>query len=687
MICTSIQNKTYDEILALLDDPWIEMAEIRLDRCDLSDEEIEDLFANTDTPLIATCRIVEVGAKEAERRLGVAIRAGARFADLEVEADAGFSKRFRSACEECGTEIIRSFHDYSGTPDLEYLQQLRDRCYRYGADIAKIVVTAHSADDAARVMALYDAGGPNGRAMRELGAPCGTQSRPLPVADGRGLLAFAMGPLGRDTRIACLKAGAPFSYASLSDAEATAPGQIDYITMHREVYGSWKGFFRNSLQMPASKSFAQRAIIAAALADGRSHLRGYSPCADSESALEVARTLGAKVRIDGSTLTIDGIGGAHTSLETLHTGESGLLTRLMIPLMAAINDRPVTITGEKTLTHRPLKGVSDIMASFGVIVRESTVPMRVDGRIIPGVAEISGKDGSQLISGLLTALPLFDKPSTLIITDPKSIPYMFITCDVLKHFGIKISSEMEGDEKMLEEQDWSGCTGVTFKIRGGQKYHAADFDVEGDWSSAAPFLVAGALFGKAEVSGLDTSSLQADLSIADILVEAGAVVSEMDGAVCVSRAPLEAISVDLNNAPDIFPIVSVLAAFCAGESVISGVGRLVGKESNRCEAILEMLSGLGVQASVVGDELHVVGETLTSRLLNGRLLRGGAFTSRGDHRMAMALKIASLGAAPAAGSASAGQAPAQAAGLAEPITIDDTACVAKSFPGFWEMFD
>ena len=94
-----------------------------------------------------------------------------------------------------------------------------------------------------------------------------------------------------------------------------------------------------------------------------------------------------------------------------------------------------------------------------------------------------------------------------------------------------------------------------------------------------------------------------------------------------------------------------------------------------------------MQASVVGDELHVVGETLTSRLQNGRLLRGGAFTSRGDHRMAMALKIASLGASPAAGSASAGQAPAQAAGLAGSITIDDTACVAKSFPGFWEMFD
>ena len=640
MICTSIQHKSYEEILALLDDPWIEMAEIRLDRCELSDEEIEDLFANTDTPLIATCRIAEVGEKKAERLLGLAVRAGARFADLEVEADAGFSKRFRAMCEECGTEIIRSLHDFEGTPDLEYLQQVRDRCYRYGADIAKVVVTAHSAEDAERVLSLYD---------------------------GHPLVAFAMGPSGTSTRIGCLKAGAPFSYACLPD-EPTAPGQIDYLTMHREVYGDWRGFFRNSLQMPASKSFAQRAIIAAAIGEGRSHLRGYSPCDDSESALAVARALGAKVRVDGSTLTIDGIGGVHTNLETLHTGESGLLTRLMIPLMATINDCPVTITGEKTLTRRPLKGVSDIMASFGVIVRENTVPMRVDGRIIPGVAEISGKDGSQLISGLLTALPLFDKPSTLIVTDPKSIPYMFITCDVLKRFGIRISSEMEGDQKMLEEQDWSGCTGVTFKIRGGQKYHAADFDIEGDWSSAAPFLVAGALYGKAEVLGLDTSSLQADLTIADILVEAGAVVSELDDAVCVSRAPLEAFAADLNNAPDIFPIVSVLAAFCAGESVISGVGRLVGKESNRCEAILEMLSGLGVQSFVVGDDLHVVGETLTSRLLNGRLLHGGDFTSRGDHRMAMALKIASFGAS-------------------EPIVIDDPACVAKSFPAFWEMFD
>lgn len=643
MICTSIQDKTYEEILSILDDPWVEMAEIRLDRCNLSRQETEDLFSETDTPLIATCRISEVGAKESERRLGLAIRSGARFADLEIEADVAYSKRFRSMCEECGTEIIRSFHDFKGTPDLEYLRQVRDRCYRYGADIAKVVTTAQSEEDASRILALYD-------------------------DSEDSLVAFAMGAAGRRTRIACLKAGAPFSYAALSEDNAAAPGQIEYLAMHKEVYGGFRGFFRNSLQMPASKSFAQRAIIAAALADGRSHLRGYSPCEDSESALAAIQALGAKVRRDGSTLSIDGIGGAHTRLETLHTGESGLLTRLMIPLMATINDCPVTITGEKTLTHRPLKGVSDIMASFGLVVKENTVPMHIDGRLIPGVAEISGKDGSQLISGLLTALPLFDKPSTLIVTEPKSIPYMFITCDVLKHFGIKISAEMEGDARMIEEQDWSGCSGVTFKIKGGQHYKAADFDIEGDWSSAANFLVAGAIFGKAEVSGLDTKSLQADLSIADILVQAGAVVSELDDAVCISKAPLEGFQADLNNAPDIFPIVSVLAAFCAGESIISGANRLVGKESNRAEAILRMLNQMGVHARIEGDDMLITGETLASRILNGRLLRGGNYTSRADHRMAMALKIASIGAG-------------------SPIVIDDKACVAKSFPEFFELFD
>lgn len=646
MICTVIQRKGAEEILRLLDDPWIELAEIRLDLCDLSDREIEDIFSNTDTPLVATCRIGDLPEEECERRLSLAIRNGARYADLELEASAGFSKRFRDLCHEYGTEVIRSFHDFKGTPPPEFLQQVKARCFRYGADIAKIVTTATNPQDCAAVLSLYEEGGQDG-----------------------GLIAFAMGAEGSGTRLECLMRGAPFTYASLESGLETASGQFTFEEMHRRIYGDFRGFWRvGDLQMPASKSFAQRAIICAALAEGRSHLRHYSPCEDSESAILVAQALGARIRRDGTTLAIDGTGAARTGMDVLHTGESGLLTRLCVPLMAVLNDRPVTINGERTLLERPLRGMQDIMASFGVVVRGEKVPVEIHPPLIPGNAEISGKDGSQLISGLMMALPLCGKNSTVYVSDPKSIPYMFITQDVLKKFGVKVKSEMEGDERMIEEQDWSGCSQVAFTIRGGQRYKAADLDLEGDWSAAANFLVAGAVFGKAEVSGLSTDSLQADLSIADILVQAGAVVSEFEGAVCVSKAPLEAFEADLGNAPDLFPICSVLAAFCQGITVLHGVGRLYTKESNRAAAILEMLTGLGVRAQIAGDDLQIEGETLTGRLMNGRLLSGGKFGTHHDHRMAMALKIAGMGAS-------------------SPVVPDDADCVAKSFPGFWEMFD
>lgn len=650
MIATVIQHKSYEEILRLLDDPWIELAEIRLDLCELSDEETEDIFSNTDTPLIATCRIGVIPEEECERRLSKAIESGARYADLELEASAGFSRRFRELCHERGSEIIRSYHNFSGTPSAKELKLILARCYRYGADIAKIVTTAASAEDCRTIESLYS----------------------LPSSEdalqGR-LIAFAMGAQGRSTRFSCLKAGAPFTYASLGEGQESAEGQYGFEEMHRLLYGNFRGFWRlGDLPMPASKSFAQRAIIAAALSEGRSHLRKYSPCEDSETAIRVAEALGANIRRDGSTLSIDGAGSGARSISELNCGESGLLTRLCIPLVAAINGGPITLNGEKTLLQRPLKGLQDIMASFGVPVRSEKVPLEITPPLIPGNAEISGRDGSQLISGLLMALPLCAKNSKFYVSEPKSIPYMFITQDILGKFGVKIKSEMEGDERLIEEQDWSGCSQIAFSIRGGQSYKAADIELEADWSAAACFLVAGAIFGKAEIEGLKTDSLQADLSIADILVQAGAIVSEVDGAVCVSKAPLEGFEADLGNAPDLFPICSVLAAFCDGESALAGVERLHGKESDRADALLEMLNGLGVGARIEDNSLIIRGETLGKRLANGNLLHGGEFRTRHDHRMAMALKIASMG---AAGN----------------ISLDDSECVAKSFPDFWKLFD
>ena len=655
MICVTIQNRSLEEILDLLDHnvPAIQMAEIRLDRCPLNEEEISELFSSSDTPLIATCRVAGDGNgswEQAEAKLQDAIEAGAAFIDVEIEAPKEMGKRLRRSCSEFGTRMIRSCHFFDGTPSLEVLRETAERCRKFGGEIIKIAVSAGSEDDANRVLSLYNE-----------------------FDEGR-LVAFAMGEAGRMSRLECLRLGSPFTYAALNSVEAAAPGQWPYSEMTEALYDG--GILPSDgvvLQMPASKSFAQRAIIAAALADkSKSALTGYSPCGDSEAAKAVAVILSEAKDLSA----------ARDLPSHIHVGESGLLTRLMIPIVAALQKtgkfaNVVEITGEGTLLNRPLKGASEIMAQFGTILRplgdqasgEIKVPLSVQGPLIPGKVDISGKEGSQLISGLLMALPLLDGDSVIHVHEPKSIPYMFITLDVLKKFGIRIGSEMEGDEEFMETQDWGLCTGITFKIRGGQEYKPASFSIEGDWSAAANFLVAGAVFGKVQLKGLDTTSLQADISIMDILMDAGASLSQEEetGIITAHRAPLRCFDTDLGNCPDLFPIVSVLAAFCGGVSHILGFKRLASKESDRGKAILETLAKMGVKAYAEGDLLTVEGHSLESRILNGTLLKGGEYTSYHDHRMAMALTVASLGAD-------------------GPIKIDDTACVAKSFPGFFDTW-
>ena len=702
------------------------MAEIRLDSCRLSARQMQECFSS-DVPMIATCRVAELMASElslqdesltpqsreikaaqiAEKRLCQAIEAGARYVDVEIEAPKQMSKRVRNVAHENGTVFIRSYHDFEGTASVDALRTLVVKCHYHGADMVKIATTASSQEDAERVLSLYE----------WCGAMQGTDMENL--ADG-GLIAFCMGEAGRESRLECLRRGAPFTYAALDGDEAVAPGQWPMSEMMKAVYGEYaqlhqEGDCRYSqcepLTVPCSKSFAQRAIICAALAEGVSHLKGYTPCGDNEAALAVARELGADMQVDGASVTIKGIAASLGAVKeilrcaqddnggtqdgnghaTVHVGESGLLARMIIPLMAQLHQGPVEVTGEKTLLRRPLTGAREILEVFGCRVKEILrcaqddtkgarddnggavrIPLTVEGPLKSGGrVVISGRHGSQLITGLLMALPFAEKSTTLVINDPKSIPYIFITLEVLKKFGIKIGNEMLGGRDFLESNgDWSLCTEMVFKVRGGQRLKATDVDLEGDWSAAANFLVAGAVFGKVEVAGLDTTSLQADLSIMDILMDAGASLSQVDGSrgnIAVQRAPLRAFNVDASNCPDLFPVISVLAAFCQGTSRIAGLGRLANKESDRAKAILDMLTQMGVEAYRKDDELVVKGYSLVQRLLGQGLLKGGEYTSHHDHRMVMALKVASLGAD-------------------GPIIIDDEDCVAKSFPSFNEQF-
>ena len=207
MICTTIQNRTLEQIYQALEN--CEMAEIRLDRCDVTEKQIDELFS-VDVPLVATCRISEVAQRTealkdlpeqsrkiramqiAERKLIRAIEAGARYVDVELEAEKQMSKRVRQAAHENGTVFIRSYHDFEGTDSLEALKAIVEKCVYHGADLVKIVTAANSPEDAQKVLALYDW--------------CRSYSdeRIAALADG-GLVAFCLGEDGRLSRLDCLK--------------------------------------------------------------------------------------------------------------------------------------------------------------------------------------------------------------------------------------------------------------------------------------------------------------------------------------------------------------------------------------------------------------------------------------------------------------------------------------------------
>ena len=785
MICTSIKDKDFEQIKVILADPAIEMAEIRLDLCPIAVEDIKELFGNATKPLVATCRF---SADNAWERLKVAIEAGAMFADLELFEDEGdkeaglVEKEFTELCRKNGTRIIRSYHNFEGTPGLAILKEKVRQCFEAGADIAKIATTAKNFKDSCTIDSLYDwFNDEYAPEVANLDSMPGSCSKHIVPGKSSGifkaeLIAFAMGELGRVSRVDCLMNGAPFTYASLNADECTAPGQLSVEEMNVLLYNkksstsldianasdaegnscdslteseksivsmfslenivqqrndNRKTLYLNRIYdaVPASKSYAQRAIIAAALAQGTSRIYNYTPCADSEAAIEAARALGATISKEYTpqkavcTLVINGIGASEKTrlhIAELHTGESGLLTRLMVPLISLLNDCDCRITGERTLLGRPLKGLQETMALSGVKLTGAhegqaiCVPFTIKASdtnadiAVPAPVKIKvdGSNGSQIISGLMMALPMSGYDYEIIVENPKSIPYLRMTAQVLAEFGIQISIlpesnatcynnsssafefsketlkinliELSGNNTFSTAETMGTDSVLRIRIRGNQIYKAADYVLEGDWSGAANLLVAGAILGRAEVHGLKSDTLQGDSVILDILAKAGALVSvgpnkaqseaghissSATDIVTVVKVPLLAFNISLENAPDLFPVVALLAAFCSGESRIEGTHRLVGKESNRARAIVEMLRQMGVSVSLEDNTLIVNGESLSSRILNQRLPKGGAYSSHHDHRMAMALSVAALC-------------------TRSIIEIDDTECIAKSFPNF-----
>ena len=616
--------------------------EIRLDQSDFDEEDIRAVFScERVAKLIATYHIsLPSQVETAARRLTTAILAGADYIDIPVEFPENSRQWLMNLALNHGTRVILSYHNYTRTDSLPRLQEMAEQLRQAGADIVKIVTTAQSEEDAATVLSLYDRFEP-----------------------GR-LLAFAMGPLGRRSRFLALQKGAPFLFVAPTRDGATASGQPCWAELQPEEDIRLQG----EVTLPASKSFAQRAILLAALTTGTTKLYGVTHCDDTDAAIGVARALFADVTLEGTTLTIEGHqdirrDGLRVRDNELFVGESGLLARLCIPL-AGLSREPILITGEKTLLQRKVDDQRSALRKLGLrlsFTGRSHLPVSVRGSLHAGMAEVEGSKGSQMISGLLLALSQCRGESTLLIDGVTSEPYIRLTTYIASFFGL---SGYDCPELADPDEETRENGSRTWYIEPEQKVTPVlGLEVERDWSAAAMLLVAGALAGDLTFRGLDLHSRQSDAAIYHLLKQniVDIVHDPEKNTISVRRSILCPFYYDITDAPDLFAPLFVMACFAGGESVLAGIGRLKNKESDRAATFAEEFRKLGVRTSVSHGEMTIYGQ-------EDRRLRAATCSSHGDHRLAMALTVASL--------------------FADgPVDIDDTDCIAKSFPGFLDIFE
>jgi 3-phosphoshikimate 1-carboxyvinyltransferase len=377
------------------------------------------------------------------------------------------------------------------------------------------------------------------------------------------------------------------------------------------------------------------------------------------------RAIGAKIELNGDLISITGVGNSNENyadekFAKINCNESGSTLRFIIPVLTAMGLKS-ELTGTGRLPIRPINTYYKIFDDSGISYSHpegKSLPLKLDGKLKSGNYKILGDVSSQYITGLLLALPICNGDSILEILPPfESRAYVDITISVMKAFGIELKEEIENNVSK-------------FTIKGNQKYMNSEYEIEGDWSQASPWLCAGAINGDVEIYGLNSSSLQGDMEIINILKKFGAEVKTYEktikdsgkdikvNVVAVSKGELNEITIDAGQIPDIIPVVAVVASFANGTTRIDNCGRLRFKESDRLEATAEMLSKLGADVKIDCDSL----------IINGKpQLEGGHVDSYKDHRIVMAASIAALR-------------------CKNPVRIDGFNAINKSYPKYFKDY-
>ncbi|MGQ0739791.1 MAG: 3-phosphoshikimate 1-carboxyvinyltransferase [Bacteroidota bacterium] len=380
---------------------------------------------------------------------------------------------------------------------------------------------------------------------------------------------------------------------------------------------------KGTVQAPASKSSMQRALAAALLRKGETVIMNPGHSDDDKAALGIIQELGATIKINNEELIINSSGISPVTDE-VNCGESGLSIRMFTPL-AALSDKKITINGSGSLATRPMDFFDEILPQLGVKIKSNggKLPIIIQGPLQPKNIEIDGSLSSQFLTGLLMAYSAVNASDVIIrVISLKSKPYIDLTLDVMKRFGLKVPENKNYEEFIFRKDTTPGSRLLT-----------PGYTVEGDWSGGAFLLVAGAIAGPVAVRGLDLTSTQADKAVVDALMSSNAGIAIEAKGIKIHTSPVNGFDFDATDCPDLFPPLVALAAYCKGETRIKGVSRLSHKESSRGLALQHEFGKMGVEVGLNDDWMIIHG---------GGRVKGAILHSHHDHRIAMACAVAAL---------------------------------------------
>lgn len=398
------------------------------------------------------------------------------------------------------------------------------------------------------------------------------------------------------------------------------------------------------IQAPASKSSMQRACAAALLSKGTSTIYNPGHSNDDKAAIGIIKTLGAKIKDDSGDLIVDSE-GINPIENEIDCGESGLSIRMFTPIVA-LSDKEITINGSGSLETRPMDFFDEILPQLGVKIKsnDGKLPITVQGPLVPANIEVDGSLSSQFLTGLLMAYSAAGANDVSIkVKDLKSKPYIDLTLDVMKHFGMNIPENKNYKEFVFNNKSTHDSSLTPHQ-----------YTVEGDWSGGAFLLVAGTIAGSITIRGLDLSSTQADRAIMDALMSANAAIAMEAKGIQAHPGGLRGFEFDATDCPDLFPPLVALAAYCQGETKIKGVRRLKHKESNRTVTLQDEFDLMGIRIDIDDDTM----------IIHGGVVKGADVHSHHDHRIAMACAVAALGAN-------------------SETVIEEAYAVKKSYPDFY----